>query len=78
MKEAGIGTITVGTDKPMSQKAVELAEQYGGVYAIVGIHPIHTSKSFHDKQELGAEGQEFTSRGEEFDFEVFRRRGHSS
>ena len=33
----------------------------------IGLHPIHTDKSFHDKQELGNEGEAFTSRGEIFD-----------
>ncbi len=43
-----------------------------GVYAIVGLHPIHTGASFHDKQELGEEGGEFTSRGEIFDKNIYR------
>lgn len=34
-----IGLICVGTDFQMSQKAIELAEQYDGMYATVGLHP---------------------------------------
>lgn len=46
--------MNVGTQKDTSQSAVDLARKYPeGVYAAVGLHPIHTSKSFHDKQELG-------------------------
>jgi TatD DNase family protein len=64
--------INVGTQVNTSQKAIELAHQYReGVYAIVGLHPIHTDKSFHDKQELGEEGSEFTSRGEKFDEKIY-------
>ena len=63
--------INVGTQKDTSQSAVELANQHErGVYAIVGIHPIHTGKSFHDVDELGSSGGDtngFNSRGEEFD-----------
>ncbi|MEK7190169.1 MAG: TatD family hydrolase [Patescibacteria group bacterium] len=65
--------INVGTQVSTSEKAIELAHQYKeGVYAIIGLHPIHTDASFHDEKELGAEGQEFTSRGEIFDKNVYR------
>lgn len=65
--------INVGTQFDTSRKAVELADKYDeGVYAIVGLHPIHTSASFHDEQELGVGGKEFTSRGEIFDKEAYR------
>ena len=65
--------INVGTQANTSRKAIELAHKYKeGVYAIVGLHPIHTDKSFHDKEELGEEGAEFTSRGEIFDKEIYR------
>ena len=49
-----IWLVNVGTQKDTSAKAVEIAEKYNeGVYATVGLHPIHTEKSFHDEQELG-------------------------
>jgi len=65
--------INVGTQIDTSRKAVEMADQYAeGVYAIIGLHPIHTGASFHDKKELGEEGKEFTSRGEKFDKEKYR------
>lgn len=66
--------INVGTQFNTSQKAVEVAHQYeSGVYAIIGLHPIHTSASFHDKKELGEEGQAFTSRGEQFENDLYRK-----
>jgi TatD DNase family protein len=65
--------INVGTQLDTSKKAIELAHQYKeGVYAIIGLHPIHTSASYHDKQELGDEGKEFVSRGEIFDKNIYR------
>lgn len=65
--DAGVWMVNVGTQKDTSVKAVEFAEKYKeGVYASVGLHPIHTEKSHHDAKELGAD-QTFTSRGEEFD-----------
>ena len=66
-KEAGVGMNTVGTQLDTSTEAVELAGQYDNVWATVGLHPIHTTKSYHDTQELGEGGKEFTSRGEVFD-----------
>lgn len=65
--------INVGTQLDTSAKAVEMAHQYDeGVYAIIGLHPIHTGASYHDEKELGEGGKEFTSRGEIFDKEAYR------
>lgn len=72
--------INVGTQKDTSARAVEVANLYKeGVYASVGLHPIHTEKSYHDKQELGITNNEsgkegeFVSRGEEFDFGYYKK-----
>jgi TatD DNase family protein len=66
--------INVGTQVDTSKKAIEMANLYEkGVYAIIGIHPIHTGASFHDTKELGEGGKEFTSRGEVFDKEIYRK-----
>ncbi|TSC61855.1 MAG: metal-dependent DNase YabD [Parcubacteria group bacterium Gr01-1014_48] len=63
--------VNVGTQKDTSCNAVEIAKKFGdGVYATVGLHPIHTEKSHHDAKELGAD-QKFTSRGEEFDIAYY-------
>lgn len=68
-----IGVINVGTQKDTSQKAIKVAEAFeNDVYAIVGLHPIHTTKSFHDKQELGGDTA-FSSRGEDFDYDYYKK-----
>src|SRR3989338_2281631 len=64
---AGVGMNVVGTQFDTSASALALAKQYDGVYATVGLHPIHTSKSYHDEKKLGEGGKDFTSRGERFD-----------
>lgn len=70
----GVAHINVGTQYDTSAHAVELAEQFDdGVYAIVGLHPIHTSASYHDEQELGPESKGFSSRGEVFDADAYRK-----
>jgi len=71
--ESGVFVNVVGTQKDTSKSALELAEKYEGVYATVGLHPIHTGKSFHDKDEIGEGGQEFTSRGESFDYDYYKK-----
>ncbi len=63
----------VGTQIDTSRTAIKLAHRYDeGVFAVIGLHPIHTDKSFHDEQELGEGGKEFTSRGEIFDKKIYR------
>ncbi|MEI7688684.1 MAG: TatD family hydrolase [Candidatus Nomurabacteria bacterium] len=64
--------INIGTQYDTSKKAVEMTNQYEGVYSTIGLHPIHTTASHHDEAELGADGKEFTSRGEIFDKEKYR------
>jgi len=68
--------INVGTQRDTSRGAVEVAHKYKeGVYAAVGLHPVHTEKSYHDSKELGTEdtAKEFTSRGEEFDYDYYEK-----
>jgi len=92
--DAGIWMINVGTQKDTSAKAVEFTNKYSeGVYATVGLHPIHTERSYHDSQEFGAfsnsqefenkkktESQDagFVSREEEFDYEYYKKLAQNS
>ena len=56
-RDAGVGMNIVGTQFDTSKAAVALAEKYDNVYATIGLHPIHTSKSYHDEKELGEGGK---------------------
>ena len=76
-KEQQVGMNVVGTQFDTSKAAVALAEKYDNVYATIGLHPIHTSKSYHDEKELGEGGKEFTSRGEQFDMTAYEKLGAS-
>ncbi len=76
-KDAGVGMNVVGTQFDTSRSAVELAEKYDHVYATIGLHPVHTAKSYHDIKELGEGGKEFTSRGEVFDIAKYEALGQS-
>lgn len=66
-QEAAVGVINVGTQLDTSRLAVEIADSHPGVYAVIGLHPAHTSRSRYDESELGPGGSDFTARGEEFD-----------
>src|SRR3989344_2342196 len=74
----GVWVVNVGTQKDTSEGAVKIAEQYQeGVYATIGLHPIHTDKSYHDVKELGGgeAAKDFTSRGEVFDHDYYKKLG---
>lgn len=70
--DEGVAIINVGTQQDTSRRAVELAREHDNCYAIVGLHPVHSSASYHDEQELGENMKGFTSRGEEFDVDFYR------
>lgn len=71
-REEGVAVINVGTQQDTSKRAVELAEESDNCFAIIGLHPVHTSASYHDEAELGENMKGFTSRGEEFDPGFYR------
>ncbi len=73
-----VAVINIGTKLSTSTRAVELAEQYEHLYAMVGLHPIQTVQDDHDEEELGEGGQPFTSKGESFDSASFRALATSS
>lgn len=65
--DEGVAHINVGTQKATSERAVAIANEHeSGVYATVGLHPVHTAKSYHDHHELGDEGKDFIETGERF------------
>ncbi len=69
--DEGIGIVNVGTEKSTSLGAIKLTEEYPeNVYAAVGLHPTHTSKSHHDIYELG-DNKEIEN-GEIFDYDFYR------
>src|SRR3989338_1601605 len=66
--EQGTWMINAGTQFETSRRAAELAEEYGdGVYAAVGLHPIHLFEHHVDEEETS-----FNARGEEFAVESYR------
>jgi len=76
--DAGVWVINVGSQYTTSERAVMMAEKYQeGVYAAIGLHPIHLEtglvKIKVDKEEI-----EFKTREEDFDYEKYKKLAQSS
>lgn len=70
--EQGIGMFAVGSQSTTSRRAVEYADRYDGVWAIIGLHPIHLFEQDVDEVEEGGEDARFRSRAEAFDPDFYR------
>src|SRR3989338_9158254 len=56
--QEGVWLINVGSQEITSRQAVELAEKYPqGVYAAIGLHPIHVGGKIIDEEESASRGQ---------------------
>jgi len=70
--ENNVWMINVGSQYVTSKKAAEIAEKYEkGVYAAVGLHPIHLAEGIF-KVKLDTEEQAFQTKNEDFDYEKYK------
>ena len=69
-----VGMILVGSQFDTSERAVHMAGDYAdGVWAAVGLHPIHLTEFHVDAKEIGSQGVPgFITRVEEFSEEKYR------
>lgn len=71
--DQGVQIINVGSQFSTSARAVEIAEKYEiGVWAVIGLHPIHLESSHIREKVDENEKFEFDTRNEEFDAEKYR------
>ncbi|MFC1638970.1 TatD family hydrolase [Patescibacteria group bacterium] len=71
--DEGIGMFAVGSQSTTSRRAVEYADRFDDVWAVIGLHPIHLFEQDVDESETpGGEGAQFRSRAEEFDEKFYR------
>ncbi len=70
--DGGVHMINIGTEYSTSKRAVEMFNCYkDGVYATVGLHPIHTFASYYDKDELDENERQVAENGEVFDADKY-------
>jgi len=71
--DKNIWVVNVGSQYSTSSRAVEMAKKYSeGVYACIGMHPIHLKKGiimYQDSEELPE--IEIPANGEEFDYQKY-------
>ncbi len=73
-----IWMINVGTKYETSKRAVEIAEKYSrGVYAAIGLHPIHLRTGLVKIKTDSDEGS-FSPKGEDFDKKKYKGLAHSA
>jgi len=76
--EAGVLVVNVGTQLDTSREAVRIAEESqmsgmrGQVFAVVGLHPVHTYS-----QDLDEEETHFKTREEVFNYEEYKKLGEN-
>ena len=70
-QKEGVVCIDVGTKYETSKRAIELAEKYDGVFAAIGMHPIHIKTDLL-KLKMDEEEGAFQPLGEEFDKENYK------
>ncbi len=72
-RKQGIIMVNVGTETITSKSAITLAHSYAtGVYATVGLHPVHTAPSFNDEKEFVSSRNESENESEAFNFIRFK------
>lgn len=65
---AGIQMINVGTNYKTSIKSVQCAEEIGeGMWAAIGVHPIHLAKAITETASFNGKEYSFTTKSEQFD-----------
>lgn len=71
-QKEGVVCIDVGTKYETSKRAIELAEKNDGIYAAIGMHPIHIKTDLM-KLKMDEEEGAFEPLGEEYDREAYKK-----
>lgn len=70
--DGGVFVVNVGSQYSTSKRAVEMAEKYPeGIYAAVGLHPIHLVKRRVNPEDSELNENDFETTGEVFDYQKY-------
>ncbi|HLD21380.1 MAG TPA: TatD family hydrolase [Patescibacteria group bacterium] len=69
--ENKVQMVNVGTNLKTSIRAVETAEKYDGMWASIGLHPIHLAKDITETATFGDKKYSFSTKAEKFDKRTF-------
>lgn len=71
-QDAGVALINVSSQLTTSKRSIEVAKQYPeGVWAAVGLHPIHLAEDHVEENTIDGEKISFTTRQERFDHATY-------
>ena len=68
--------INIGSQYSTSVRTIKIAENYHqGVYAVVGLHPIHLVDDITESVVIDGQKQGITTKREEFDYDKYKDKG---
>lgn len=70
--------INVGSNFITSEKTVELADKYPGLFSSVGVHPIHLVKDIVEEATFDGKVYRFKTKKEDFDYNKYKKLAQSS
>lgn len=71
-QKQGVFVINVGSKYENSKKAIEIARKYEGMYATIGLHPIHLRHEFFKVKKDLVEEAETELKEDKFDYEKYK------
>ncbi|MFA6533635.1 MAG: TatD family hydrolase [Patescibacteria group bacterium] len=75
----GIWLINIGSQLSTSARSIKIAEKYPeGVYAVVGLHPIHLTGDITESATFNGEEYKFVTKQEKFDYNKYKELALSS
>lgn len=72
-QQASMGMMNVGSQLSTSTRSLEVAKKFPtGVWAAVGLHPVHLAEDHVEENMIDGELVTFTTRQERFDFQAYK------
>ncbi|MFA5359093.1 MAG: TatD family hydrolase [Patescibacteria group bacterium] len=71
--------VNIGSQLSTSRRTIKIAQNYQkGVYAVVGLHPIHLTQDITESAKFDGKEYKFVTRQEVFDYDTYRKLAKSS